>query len=134
MVKPLGELTPDELGVVMNLVSDAVRQLPTRIQAVRKKAERLQGKCLKESSVPIEDLRWLCMLRMLLLPDEDHVSLTEEEVQALKDDRREDAPGTDIIPLMVDYLISEEGRTLREDLLDRILDRAQEAKRREEDV
>jgi hypothetical protein len=66
---------------------------------------------------------------MQMLPDEDIRALTEEEAQALNDELGKDSPQTDIIPLMVDYLISEEGRTLREDLLDRILERAQEAKK-----
>lgn len=132
-VKPLGELVPEELALVVDLVYDKTRLLGSRVKAVREAVRKLQNglpsKCLKESTLPLEDLQRICVLRMQMLPDEDIRALTEEEAQALNDELGKDSPQTDIIPLMVDYLISEEGRTLREDLLDRILERAQEAKK-----
>ena len=120
--KPLGELVPEELGVVMDLVYDAARLLPVRVEAVREKVRKLHkelpNKCLKES-LPLEDLRWVCMLRMLLLPNEDIVSLTEEEVQALNDERRESSRRADVASQVLDCLESEEGQAWQENLLDR---------------
>ena len=132
--KPLGELVPEELALVVDLVYDAARLLSARINAVRENARKLHAElpntCLKESSLPLEDLRLVCMLRMLLLPDEDAVWLTEEEMQALNDERREGSPQTDSTSQLVDYLRSEEGQTFRQDLLDLL----KAAKRSEEDA
>ena len=133
-VKPLGELVPEELLSVIDLVYDEARLLRARIMAVREKARKLEAQvpntCLKESSHSLDDLRWVCMLRMLLLPDEDHVSLTEEEVQALTGEQREGPLRADVTSQLLDYLMSGEGQILQQDLLDRI----EEAKRSKDDA
>lgn len=60
--KPLGELVPEELGDVMDLVYDAARRLPTKVATLREavrelwhgileraqEAKKEQGRCLRQ--------------------------------------------------------------------------------------